>query len=129
MKVEKIKLPKYSDDRGTLIPFECEDYDFKVERVFTISECIEKRGGHAHKYTDQIVFVPHGVVSIRTIDDKGIDRADKLFVGDALFIPKMTFVDTIELFESSVLVVLANTPYVKNDSIREKQEFLNALKY
>ena len=90
MKVEKIKLPKYSDYRGTLIPFEGEDYGFKIERVFTISECIERRGGHAHKYTDQIVLVPHGVVSIRTIDNQGIDRVDKLYVGDALFIPKMT---------------------------------------
>jgi dTDP-4-dehydrorhamnose 3,5-epimerase-like enzyme len=127
MKVEKFKLTKYSDSRGTLIAFEGEDYHFKIARVFTISECIEKRGGHAHKHTDQIVFVPHGVVLIKTIDNSGKDRVDTLRLGDALFIPKMTFVETIELFDSAVLVVLANTRYVKSDSIREKQEFLNNL--
>jgi len=53
---------------------------------------------------------------------------DYLNVGEGLYLPKMTFVESIELTNSSVLVVLADTKYNYYDSIRTKEEYLNTIK-
>ena len=128
MQVKKLTLNVKRDLRGTLIPIEGTDYNFSIKRIFTISECLESRGGHAHRHTNQIAFVPHGNCIITSIDCKGLSRVDYLNLGEGLYLPKMTFVESIELTNSSVLVVLADTKYNYSDSIRTKEEYLNTIK-
>ena len=128
MKIKKINITSFKDERGLLIPFEGDDLNFDIKRVFTISDCKQSRGGHAHKYTNQIAFVPQGNCIITSIDCKGLSRVDYLNVGEGLYLPKMTFVESIELTNSSVLVVLADTKYNYYDSIRTKEEYLNTIK-
>lgn len=127
MKLEKFNLKIYKDDRGTLIPIEGRDHNFSIERIFTLSDCREERGGHAHKYTNQLAFVPQGNCTITTLDIEGAYRVHTLAVGEAIFIPKMTFVETIELDPTAVLVILADTNYNYHDSIRNKMEFLKII--
>jgi hypothetical protein len=124
--VSWIDLPSVSDNRGTLTSIEENlDIPFCIKRIFYMHQILSDRGGHAHRYTDQVAIASSGAFLFNLYDgsSKQSFRLDNPLKG--LYIPRMLFIEIFQEVPDSVCLVLANTHYDKNQSIRTYQEFLD----
>ena len=84
------------------------------------------RGGHAHVDTDQVVVAVSGKLQFNLLTKEGARYA---FLLDdpctGLYIPRMTFLDIIDISPDAVCVVLANTHYDASQTIRRLEDFIN----
>lgn len=124
---EFIDLPVISDPRGNLSFAESNVHvPFAIERVYYLYDVPggSVRAGHAHKALHQLLLPISGSFDVRLNDGTReevvtLNRPHRgLHIG-----PRMW--REIENFSSgSVCVVLASTPYVESDYIRDLDEFL-----
>lgn len=123
-----ITLPKNgSSGDGYLTYFESnKDIPFNIKRIYYIYQVHvnSKRGMHAHKKLQQVLWCPYG--SIEVILDNGKTR--DVFVLDSpnniLLVLEGYWHDMIWLKEGSILCVAASDFYNENDYIRDYDEFL-----
>jgi hypothetical protein len=101
------------------------DVPFNIKRTFwtyyTPEEVI--RGRHTHYNTEMVLIAVTGTIIVNTETlngDKNTFVLDKPHTG--LFLPKFSW-HTMQFSHSSVLLVLASTPYHENDYIREIDDF------
>ncbi len=126
-KVRMVRLNTYVDGRGKLTAIEgIKDVPFEIKRIFYMHDVIKgnKRGGHAHRETDQIAIAISGKLRVFTSDgihanEFSLDNAE---VG--LLLPKMTWTVLEEFSAGAVCLVLANSNYDKSMSIRTWEEYL-----
>lgn len=123
-----IELPKILDRRGNLsIIEEYKQIPFKIERVYWIYDVPggEKRGGHAYKENQELIVALSG--SFDVIVDDGVDRKtfslNRSYYG--LYVPKGVWRQIENFSTNSLALVLASTPYAKEDYIYDYQLFLN----
>lgn len=99
---------------------------FEIKRVywtyFTPQDV--KRGGHAHKELEQIIFAVSGNIIFNT---ENLNREVEQFVLDSpskgLYIPKLIWRD-IQFSHNAVLLCIASQAYDENDYIRNYDEFI-----
>lgn len=129
--VHIIEIPEISDDRGHLnfaeggrhVPFE-------IKRVFCLYGIPpgKVRGGHAHKWHDEVIFSLVGRFDIRV--DDGFRKAD--FTLDrpnrGLFLPHQVWQDFTHFSPDAVCMVLASDVYTEADYYRKYDEFLQAVR-
>lgn len=100
---------------------------FNIKRVYwtyyTPQDVV--RGGHAHKFLEQIIFAVSGTITFNTEDQEG---NKKTFVLDhpskGLYLPNMTWRD-IHFTHNAVLLCLASEHYSEDDYFRDFEEFKN----
>lgn len=116
---------------GSLSFFEAEkDIPFEIKRIYYIYEvpAEEKRGMHAHKALEQVLWCPYG--SIEIVLDNGEEK--KSFLLDApnklLLVGPGIWRDMFWKIEGSVLCVAASMYYTEDDYIRKYDEFLKYVK-
>lgn len=126
-----IDLPKILDKRGNLsIIEEFKQIPFKIERTYWIYDVPggEKRGGHAYKENEEFIVALSG--SFDVILDNGIERKtyslNRSYYG--LYIPKGWWRQMENFSTNSLALVLASTPYNREDYIYDYSEFINILK-
>lgn len=98
---------------------------FEIKRVywtyFTPNNV--KRGGHAHKELEQIIFAVCGRIEFFT---ETLDGNKESFVLDTpnigLYIPKLVWRD-IQFSHSAVLLCLASEHFIESDYIRNYTDF------
>jgi len=120
MKLVKVyDIPQHIDNRGDLIVLEGEDIvPFKISRVFSVSAPKDSiRGKHAHKKCSQFMVCLAGTIRVDLDDgDKQtsclLDRSNK-----GLLIPPGVWAQEVYKEEGSVLMVLCDRPYEKEDYI------------
>jgi len=120
-----------TDGMGSLSFFE-EDKDipFQIKRIYyTYNVPTQtKRGGHAHKDLQQILFCTYG--KIKVILDDGYEKEE--FSLDSpnkgLIIGNNIWRDMIWDNEDSVLCVAASKYYDEKDYIRDYKEFIELVK-
>lgn len=115
-------------EKGFLSFFEGgKDVPFPIKRIYyTYDVPVNvKRGMHAHKALQQIVWCPYGEIEI--ILDNGQEKKSYLLdtPEKALFVLKGYWHDMYWKKEGSVLCVAASASYDEADYIRDYQEFLN----
>jgi dTDP-4-dehydrorhamnose 3,5-epimerase-like enzyme len=117
------------DNRGTLTAIEVEqDIPFVVRRVFFVHDVAPDtvRGGHAHRFTDQILIGLGGAVTVRVTDG----QTDESFCldnpGSGIFVGRMNWTVLQHFTLGSVLLVLASDSYDRSQSIRTWDEYLAA---
>ena len=88
---------------------------------------LSDRGGHAHRNTDQVAIATSGAFLFNLSDGSSKEsfRLDDPIKG--LYIPRMLFIEIFQEAPDSVCLVLANTHYDKDQSIRTYQEFLEEI--
>ncbi len=114
------------DLRGNLIAIEGEQtIPFPIKRIFYMNKVTEDRGGHAHMDTDQVIIAIHGSFKV-TLSD-GIEKQVIEFNDSekGLFVPKLIFTELFDFSTDAVCLVLANTHYDINKSLRTWNEYLN----
>ena len=123
--VQLIQLPYDLAHNGDLVVMEgMVHVPFEVARVFVVRG-IEGaiRGQHAHKACMQFLTCPFGEVEVHCDDGNEVatfilNRPD---VG--LLIPPSIWAHQIYYAENSVLTVLCDRPYERNDYIRNYEDF------
>lgn len=118
-------------DEGKLSFFEeNKDIPFEIRRIYYIYgvKVGEKRGMHAHRKLQQVIWCPYGEIEIITDDGEKktkylLDSPDK-----ALLILKGYWRDIYWKKEGSVLCVAASDYYDEADYIRDYEEYLDYLK-
>lgn len=106
------------------------DIPFEIKRIYYIYNVPAgiKRGMHAHKTLQQILWCPYG--EIKVILDDGKERTGYLLDSPekALLVLKGYWHTMIWKKENSVLCVAASDYYNEKDYIRDYNEFLKYVK-
>ena len=123
-----INLPKIVDPRGNLTFIESAVHiPFEIKRVYWIYDVPggETRGGHAFKEHEEFIISLSG--SFDVIIDNGLTKEkfslNRSYYG--LYIPAGTWRHMENFSTNSLAMVLASTPFDKNDYIRKYDEFKN----
>ena len=121
-----IDFPKISDPRGDLTFIEQEkDVPFDIKRVYYIYDVSSgsKRGGHAHKTSEEVIIPISGSFDVKL--DDGFKKVaillNRPYFG--LYIAPWVW-RVIENFSSnSVALILASTLYNESDYVRNYKVF------
>lgn len=129
--VQHIKLTKNSDDRGDLIACEAEQQTgISFKRFFVVKNVVGgTRGGHAHKYTDQVIACLSGQFTLKTHFNGNNMSFLMNCESDAVYLPRLTWVDMVGITEDCVILVLSSDSYVMANSLRSFSEFMEYCKH
>lgn len=122
-----INLPKFLDKRGNLsFVEEFKQIPFKVERVYWIYDVPggEARGGHAYKENEEFIIALSGSfdVLLDNAGEKVTFSLNRSYYG--LYVPKGVWREMVNFSTNSLALVLASTPYAKDDYISEYKYFI-----
>ena len=121
-----IDLPKIGDKRGNLsLVEEFKHIPFKIERTYWIYDVPggEKRGGHAYHENQEFIVALSGSFDV-VLDDgkeKKLYSLNRSYYG--LYVPKGWWRQMENFSTNALALVLASTPYTKEDYIYDYQEF------
>ena len=125
LKEKIIQFEVHSNSSGNLCVYESDDgVPFDIKRIFTVmAKKNEIRGNHAHKICQQLLVCVSGEIEI--ICDDGLNqRIYRLSeMGKGLLIPAGIWATEKYINEGSVLMVLCDQAYEKNDYIFNYEEF------
>lgn len=127
-----LKIKTTGDEKiGFLSFFESnKDIPFEIKRIYyTYNVPVNtKRGMHAHKELNQVLWCPYGEIEV--ILDNGREKKNYLLNSPdkALLVGKGIWHEMYWKKENSVLCVAASEYYDENDYIRDYNEFLKYVK-
>lgn len=106
------------------------DFPFDIKRIYYISKVPEgiRRGFHAHRELQQLLFCPYGRIQIileNAVQREEIELSDPSI---GVIIDKPTWREMLWLQKDSVLCVAASDFYRVEDYIRDYQEFKEYVK-
>ena len=117
---------RFTDERGSLGVAELQPLlAFPVKRVFWIYDVARDatRGGHAHKRCNQFLICLTGLVSVEAFDGVS-NRALALPAGSGVHIPPAIYATERFDAEGSLLAVLCDLPFDKDDYIYDRSELV-----
>lgn len=132
MKIDIINIKTFfNEENGNLSFFESKrDIPFDIKRVYyTYGVPTDvKRGMHAHKQLDQMLWCPYGSIEL-TLDD-GISRETLMLDSPdkGVLVYKGNWHDMFWRKEGSILCVVASDFYNEEDYIRNYDEFIKYAK-
>ena len=125
LKEKIIQFEVHSNSSGNLCVYESDDgVPFDIKRIFTVmAKKNEIRGNHSHKICQQLLVCVSGEIEV-TCDDGLNQRIYKLNeMGKGLIIPAGIWASEKYIHEGSVLMVLCDCPYDKDDYIYNYENF------
>ncbi len=124
--VRTIDLPRHARNDGEVVIAESSDsVPFAIARVFTVTAPRDaERGKHAHRLCSQLMICVHGTVDV-VCDDGGNRRSFALDRSNlALLVPPTIWSTLTYRYANSVVAVLCDRPYEKDDYVRDYAEFV-----
>ena len=114
-----------SDPRGLLTSVEAyKETGILYKRFFLIQNVMGgRRGGHAHKFTDQILTIIKGSLNINYQYFNDIGNFELNHKSKPIFFPKLTWIEMTEIKKETIILVLSSDEYNIKNSIRDKNEF------
>ena len=129
LNIKKIKLGNYVSTKGQLsIIEESKNVLFRFKRVFFVKGKKNiTRGMHAHKKCSQIFICLNERVKIKC--DDGVKKKTFILKDSkfALLIPPMIWSDQTYLSNKSILAVICDQKYDKNDYIHDYSNFIDII--
>ena len=129
--VKIIDLPQIQDPRGDLTFVEgCNHIPYDIARVYFLYNVPvdAKRGGHAHRELEQIVFALSGSFRMKIDDGKNKSEHWLRDPRKGLYINNMIWREMDSFSQGAVCMVLASHPYKEEDYFRNYNEFLTAVR-
>ena len=114
------------DDRGELLPFYSQDYEFDWKRCFIIKNSPEGcvRGNHGHRRETQMILVVSGSVDLSS-DDGYVEESMTLYENEYVILPPLTW-NTFKIKESdTVMLVMGSEMCDEEEYIRNYDEFVS----
>ena len=113
------------DSRGILTSVEAfRETGILYKRFFLIQDVIGGiRGGHAHKYTNQIFTLVKGKLNIKYQYFNQIGNLELNSKSKPIFFPKLTWIEMSKINREAIILVLSSDEYNIENSIRSKKEF------
>jgi len=98
--------------------------NFKINNLFYITELNSKRsrGKHANTNTSEILICLNGSFDLKCFDGKNENNIT-LTKNDAVFVPKMIWLDFNNFKDCIILVLTCIEPIIHKDSIYDIDEF------
>lgn len=125
MKIEKIKIPTHTDERGRLSVVELKDYvDWETKRVYYVTGVEGSRGGHAVRGEKKIYICMNGSVLARIHDGKEWHEFELNGPDDALLMNEMCWREFKNFSSGTVLTAISNMNYEKDKYIWNLDEFI-----
>jgi len=129
--VKVVELPFYLEDDSSLVVAEGSgsEVPFVVARVFNVQAKLGvTRGKHAHILCNQLLICANGSIEVSCDDGVSIEKyiLDKPNTG--LMINSGVWAEQTYLEDNTVLTVLCDRPYEKNDYMCEYEEFKTYIK-
>ena len=125
--VKKFNLRTFIEPDGRLTPIEFgSDIPFRAKRLFYVYgvEGQNDRGKHSHHKTKQVLICLYGQVDVICDDGKNKRTITLSNPDEALYIPEMIWDEQVYYDKKTLLLVIANTNYNKDDYIENYEEFL-----
>lgn len=121
-----IELPKFLDKRGNLSFIEeFKQIPFKIERTYWIYDVPggESRGGHAYYNNEEFIVALSGSFDVVLDDGKKeqLFSLNRSYYG--LYVPKGWWRRMDNFSTNSLALILASTPYSKEDYIYDYEQF------
>ena len=129
--VHLVELPKITDPRGSLTFAEGGRHvPFEIRRVFYLYGLAPgtQRGGHAHKWHDEVIIALAGSFDIRVDDGFQTSRYTLASPSTGLFLPRLVWQDLENFSPGAVCLVLASDVYAEADYYRKYPDFLAAVR-
>jgi len=130
MILRKIAFPIHEDSRGKLISLEYGNIiPFEIKRIYYLYEMdeITKRGSHAHKSLEQIIFAISGSCTLSADDGNSSEEYSLSSASEGYLIKGTIWREMYNFSKDCILVVIANQIYEENDYIRDYDEFLRTI--
>lgn len=124
--VRTIDLPRHARNDGEVVIAESGDsVPFAIARVFTVTAPRDaERAKHAHRLCSQFMICVHGTVDV-VCDDGGNRRSFALDRSNlALLVPPTIWSTLTYRYANSVVAVLCDRRYEKDDYVRDYAEFV-----
>ena len=128
--IELINFKTSEDLRGSLTAVETGScVPFEIARIFYMYNVPPgvDRGGHAHKFTKQVLIAVHGSIDIMCSDGTHDRLIELNSPSQGFLLPEMTWTRLLNFSENAVCLVLADTKYTMAHSIRDWVEYLDYL--
>jgi len=128
--VKFLKIKCFNDNRGNLCPIEFSNLPIEINRIFYVYGVKDRkvRGKHSHYKTNQILICLSGICTVICKD--GI--SEKRYLLDSpekgLFIPNMIWDEQIYESDDTILLVLSDTVYDKDDYIENWEKYSDIIK-
>ncbi|MCI8650797.1 MAG: WxcM-like domain-containing protein [Anaerotruncus sp.] len=102
------------------------DIPFNVHRVYYITDVPRevKRGFHAHRRLEQVLFCLHGSVKIRIKTPYEEEVIPLCNDSNGLYIGHMVWREMFDFSPGAALLVLASEHYTETDYIRDDQQYI-----
>ncbi|WP_378950786.1 sugar 3,4-ketoisomerase [Pelosinus sp. sgz500959] len=126
MKCREIEFKKVDELDGSLVYMESlKEIPFEIKRIFYIFNTPEDatRANHANKSTDFALICVHGYCKVSVDDGHEQMNVSLNSPNKGLYIPQLTWMKTYDFSTDCVLLVLANSPYEKNQYYENYEEF------
>jgi hypothetical protein len=125
-----LDLPKHEHPWGNLCFGQPQQpFPFSIERVYYIYgiPAEARRGGHAHWENREAVFCLQGACTLWLYSPEGKEKTYRLgHPSRGVFIPELWWVEFGEYTDSSLILVVASSPYRESDYIRNPEDFFLA---
>ena len=101
------------------------DIPFEIKRIYYISKVPEgvRRGFHAHKKLNQLIFCPYGRIQLILENNNGREEIELSDPSIGVVIEECTWREMLWLQKDSILCVAASDFYELDDYIRDYNEF------
>jgi dTDP-4-dehydrorhamnose 3,5-epimerase-like enzyme len=126
--IRQIEFPQLGDERGQLVVVEGrKNIPFDIKRIFYMygSDPNVIRGQHANRRSEFCLINISGTSKIKAIDCNGNQKIfdlDRPHIG--VYLPTMIWKDMYDFSLDSVLLVLSNEHYDKDEYIRNYDDFI-----
>ncbi len=131
MEYKMLNWHRFGDDRGSLVALEAnKDIPFAVKRVFYIFGTKDKRvvrGSHANLHSSFVMVMLKG--SCNVMVDDGYKKTDIRLENptQGLYLGKMLWKEMYNFSDNSVMVVLSDQHYNKDEYIRDYDVYLKMI--
>jgi len=123
---EFFNLPRFDDDKGTLVPVELKDFiDWQPKRVYYAFNNKKDRGGHAHIKEKELFICMQGEMTVKLHDGENW-RTERLKSPiNAVRVDNMIWHEFTDFSKDAILFAVSSTNYNAKDYIRDFDQFLN----
>jgi hypothetical protein len=123
-----IDLPSVNDERGKLSFIEGGlNIPFDIKRCYFIYDILMPRGGHAHRETYQIIIAASGDFQLQLSDGENSKIFNLNSPSVGLCFDPMLWIEIPKFSADATVLVLASTHYDSKKTIRDWQEYLEAI--